>query len=99
MNVFYYKIISQSIMMNFKRLFVSIVVLFTVQIYSQSSCPNSDFEAGTLDGWQGQIGQCCPIYTSPSGIVPGRHTIMTGTGTDPNTCNVVHVVSPGGLFS
>ena len=69
------------------------------QIFSQSSCPNSDFESGTLDGWQGETGFCCPITTSPSGIVSGRHTIMTGTGTDPNTCDVVHVVSPGGVYS
>lgn len=73
--------------------------MFTAQIYSQSSCPNSDFESGTLDGWQGQIGNCCPIFTTPSGIVAGRHTIMTGNGTDPNTCDMVRVVSPGGLYS
>jgi gliding motility-associated-like protein len=86
-------------MINFKKFFFLLLVLFTTQIYSQSSCPNSDFESGTLDGWQGQIGNCCPIFTSPSGIVDGRHTIMSGTGTDPNTCDVVHVVSPGGLYS
>ena len=77
-----------------------ILLVFSAQVYSQSSsCPNSDFEDGTLSGWQGQTGNCCPIFTSPSGIVPGRHTIMSGTGTDPNTCNMVHVVSPGGLYS
>jgi gliding motility-associated-like protein len=85
--------------MNLKGYLLLIIIFFTVQIYSQSSCPNSDFESGTLDGWQGQTGSCCPIGTSPSGIVPGRHTIVTGTGTDPNTCDVVHVVSPGGLYS
>lgn len=71
---------------------------------SQSSCPNSDFESGTLDGWSGRTGNCCPIFTYttgplPSGIVYGRHTLMTGTGTDPNTCNNVTVVAPGGLYS
>lgn len=74
-------------------------MIFTAEVYSQSSCPNSDFETGTLDGWQGQTGSCCPISTSPSGIVAGRHTIMTGDGTDPNTCDVVHVVAPGGRYS
>jgi gliding motility-associated-like protein len=86
-------------MTNLRSFLLTLLALFTAQLYSQSSCPNSDFENGTLDGWTGQTGSCCPIYTSPSGIVPGRHTIMTGTGTDPNTCNVVKVVSPGGLFS
>jgi gliding motility-associated-like protein len=86
-------------MMKLKKCFLSIIVAFTIQVYSQSSCPNSDFESGTLTGWQGQTGACCPIYTLPSGIVDGRHTITTGTGTDSNTCDVVHVVSPGGLYS
>ncbi|MFA6273953.1 MAG: PKD domain-containing protein [Candidatus Paceibacterota bacterium] len=86
-------------MINFKRCLFLLIIAFVVQVYSQSSCPNSDFESGTLDGWQGQIGSCCPISTSPSGIVNGRHTIMSGTGTDPNTCDMIHVVSPGGLYS
>jgi hypothetical protein len=34
-----------------------------------------------------------------TGIVNGRHTIMSGTGTDINTCNVVPVVAPGSTFS
>lgn len=86
-------------MVNLKNYYLLLLLAFTAPIFSQSSCPNSDFESGTLTGWQGQTGACCPIYTSPSGIVDGRHTIMSGTGTDPNTCNVVHVVSPGGLYS
>ena len=64
-----------------------------------SSCTNSDFEAGDLNGWAGHIGYCCPINTPTQAILQGRHTIMTGTGTDPNTCNVVPVVAPGGLYS
>jgi gliding motility-associated-like protein len=86
-------------MINLKSFFFSLLLLFTAQIYSQSSCPNSDFESGTFSGWQGRTGACCPIATFPSRIVPGVHTIMSGTGTDPNTCDVVHVVAPGGTFS
>ena len=86
-------------MMLTKRFFFLLTLLFTLQLYSQSSCPNSDFESGNLTGWQGQTGSCCPIFTSPSGIVDGRHTLMSGPGTDPNTCNTVTVVSPGGLYS
>lgn len=85
--------------MNFKKYLLLITIAFGTQLYSQSSCPNSDFESGTLSGWQGQTGYCCPIVTTPSGIVNGRHTIMSGTGTDPNTCDVVTVVAPGGLYS
>lgn len=75
-----------------------------MQAYSQSSCPNSDFESGTLDGWLGRTGSCCPIYTwtqgpSPTGIIMGRHTLMSGTDTDRNTCGNVPVVAPGGLYS
>lgn len=76
-----------------------VFALITFQISAQSSCPNSDFESGDLSGWQGQTGYCCPIFTAPSGIVTGRHTIMTGTATDPNTCDMVTVVAPGGLYS
>ena len=64
-----------------------------------SSCTNSDFELGNFNGWSGQTGTCCPISTTPSVIISGRHTIMTGTGTDPNTCNVVSYVAPGGTYS
>ncbi len=86
-------------MVQLKNYYLLVLLLFAASVYSQSSCPNSDFESGTLSGWQGQTGSCCPISTTPSGIVQGRHTIMSGTGTDPNTCNIVHVVSPGGLYS
>ncbi len=73
--------------------------LITLQSSAQSSCPNADFESGNLSNWQGQTGNCCPIVTGTSAIVNGRHTIMTGNGTDPNACNNITVVSPGGLYS
>jgi len=80
---------------------VVFVVLFfsSYLVQSQSSCTNSDFELGNFTGWTGQLGSCCPIATTPSAIVSGRHTIMTGTATDPNTCNNVPVVAPGGTYS
>ncbi len=67
--------------------------------FAQSQCPNSDFETGTLSGWNSFTGGCCPINANTPGEVSGRHTIMSGTGTDPNTCNTVTYVAPGGLFS
>ncbi len=64
-----------------------------------SSCANADFEQGSFANWTGTTGICCPINSITPGIVPGRHTIMTGPGTDPNTNGALTVVAPGGLFS
>ncbi|TAH44001.1 MAG: PKD domain-containing protein [Bacteroidetes bacterium] len=69
---------------------------FSAESFSQSSCANIDFEMGDLSGWTGKTGTCCPINTPNSGIVNGRHTIMSGPGLDPNTCDSVPVVYPGG---
>lgn len=78
-----------------------LILLFPEATAAQaiSSCANADFEQGDFTNWQGQVGNCCPVVTAPSGIVPGRHTIMSGTGTDPNTCGHVAVVAPGGHYS
>lgn len=66
----------------------------------QAQCGNVDFELGNFTGWQGTTGVCCPINLPTNGIVAGRHNIMTGAGTDINTCNVVPYVSPtGGNYS
>src|SRR6478672_2060754 len=87
-------------MIKIQKFFLALVLLTATTLFSQqSSCPNSDFESGDLSGWQGGTGYCCPITNTTTGIVNGRHTIMSGTGTDPNTCNMVTVVAPGGLYS
>ena len=83
----------------YHKLLLLIFIINITSLFSQSSCPNSDFESGTLIGWQGGTGSCCPINAFSPGIVNGRHTIMTGTGTDINTCNNVSVGAPGGLYS
>ena len=77
------------------------LIIFLLSFHSGfTQCVNADFEMGNFTGWQGRRGTCCPINTPIVGIVPGRHTIMSGNGTDPNTCNQVPVVSPfGGNFS
>lgn len=81
-------------------LFKILMFFITIEGFSQAStCINADFELGNFTGWQGQLGNCCPINTNPSNITNGRHTIMTGTGTDPNTCGNVTVVAPGGTYS
>jgi gliding motility-associated-like protein len=82
-----------------QKLFLVLQLLCITSVFSQSSCPNSDFEDGTFTGWQGGTGFCCPINITNSGIVTGRHTIMSGTGTDPNACDMITVVAPGGLYS
>ena len=83
-----------------KKLFFLLLLVFNLVCFSQSSsCVNADFELGNLNGWNGQTGTCCPINTSSSLIISGRHTIMSGTGTDPYTCNTVPIVAPGGRYS
>ena len=64
-----------------------------------SSCVNADFELNSFANWTGTTGSCCPINSITPGIVAGRHTIMTGPGTDPNTNGAITVVAPGGQFS
>ena len=63
-----------------------LIVLCPNKIWAQqnSSCPpNIDFESGNLNNWKPFTGSCCPINTGTAGASTGRHTIMSGTGTDP----------------
>ena len=76
-----------------------LVFLITNLVSSQESCYNLDFETGTLIGWEGGTGVCCPVDILNFGIVRNRHTIMRGKGVDANTCNKIAVVAPGGLYS
>ena len=79
----------------------TLVVLFSlISFFAQAQCGNVDFELGNFTGWMGTTGTCCPINLPGNGIVAGRHTIMSGAGTDINTCNQVPYVSPlGGTYS
>ena len=74
-------------------------ILLLLTSISFAQCPNINFEQNSFSGWVGTRGFCCPIVIQNTGIVNGRHTIMSGTGTDINTCNVVPVVAPGSTFS
>lgn len=87
------------IVMKKRSLLLLLFFLITKAVFSQESCYNLDFETGTLNGWEGATGQCCPAILSGYQIVEGRHTMMKGSGFDPNTCNKVPVVAPGGLYS
>ncbi|MFT6814958.1 MAG: PKD repeat protein [Sphingobacteriales bacterium] len=70
-----------------------------IVINAQNNAVNSDFELGNFASWQAAYGTCCPINTPSSGFKPNRHTITSGTSTDPRTDNVVTTVAPGGNFS
>ncbi len=85
--------------MRAQALFAIFLLIALSSSAQNSSCTNSDFEQGTLDGWTGRTGYCCPINTAVNGMVASRHTLMTGTDTDPYTCNNVTVVAPGGTYS
>jgi len=83
--------------MKLKLLFLFLVFCTTIV---RSQCLNAGFELGNFTGWQGTRGNCCPINLTNNGIVFNRHTITSGLGTDPRTCNIVPVVCPwGGNFS
>lgn len=69
--------------------------LFAPKLIAQNTCPNSDFSMNNFTNWQGRTGSCCPINLPTAGIVAGRHTIMTGAGTDPQTGGGLPVVPPG----
>ena len=69
------------------------------QAFTQSSCSNTGFELGDFSSWEGTTGYCCPINSTFPGIVSGRHTIMSGSGFDPNTGTAIPVVAPGGTYS
>jgi gliding motility-associated-like protein len=87
---------------NFKNNIWLIIILVSL-ILSKSNvnaqgCPNADLSQGNFNNWTGFTGN----YNNPAintGIVNGRHTIMTGPGTDPNTCGGLPLVPPGSTFS
>lgn len=82
-------------------LFIEILFFTSLNQFciAQSSCTNADFEQNSFVGWSGTTGTCCPISSTNPGIVSGRHTIMTGPGTDPFTNGQLTVVAPGGQYS
>lgn len=81
-----------------KILLTSIFLMLSTLGYSQ--CTNVDFSLGNFTGWQGYLGDCCPINLNTSPITANRHVITSGPGTDPRTCNQVPIVCPwGGPFS
>jgi gliding motility-associated-like protein len=77
-------------------LHVCALVTSTLAAAQSGSCPNLGFDQGDLSNWLGGTGSCCPITIQGAAMVPGQHTVMSGTGTDPHTDGAVTVVAPGG---
>lgn len=61
---------------------------------SSQTCDNADFGSLNFDNWVGRT-MTWQNQNPVVGIVNGRHTIMTGNGTDANACNDITVVAPG----
>lgn len=74
-----------------------------IPVSSAGTCVNADFETGDFSTWTGKTGSnpsCCTVsgtFTGTSGLVSGRHTIVTGTGNDP--IGGFPLVAPGGTYS
>ncbi|MBS1781410.1 MAG: gliding motility-associated C-terminal domain-containing protein [Bacteroidetes bacterium] len=72
--------------MAYKRiaLLLCACIFVFARVQAQTSCPtNIDFELGNFTNWNLYTGFCCPISTPTPGQVTGRHTITSGTATDP----------------
>ena len=89
-------------MLSLRPLFYSFVILvfahFNAIAQNNTGCPNANLSMGNFTNWQGFTGN----YSNPAasmGIVAGRHTIMTGAGTDPFSCGGLPIVPPGSTSS
>jgi gliding motility-associated-like protein len=81
-------------------LFIACFSLLCTPFFAQNNagCPNANLSMGNFNNWQGFTGN----YSNPAaamGIVNGRHTIMTGAGTDPFSCGGLPIVPPGSTAS
>jgi gliding motility-associated-like protein len=83
----------------YKKIFL--ILFFCLQslnLLSQSQCPNSDFSNGNFDNWNGSSG----IYSNPSlspGINLGTQSIITTSTQDPYTCGGLSTIPVGETFS
>ena len=82
-----------------KMLSISLMAIcFHFSGYAQTVCPNSDFTQGNFTGWTGFTGD----YYNPAqttGIVNGRHTLITAQAVDPFTCGGLNMIPPGATTS
>ncbi len=59
------------------------------------NCTNLNFSLSNFTNWVGKTGTCCPITLTSTGIVAGRHTIISTAGTDPHSCGGLQMIPPG----
>lgn len=93
----------------FCLLVIQVLLLLSVNIgYAQkpSACANSDFSTGDFTNWVGHtsiypydtpnsdVSSSSIPYYYKTGIVPGRHTIITTATPDPFTCGNVLTLPP-----
>ncbi len=80
-----------------KTLFFALALL-AVSVRSNAQVtgqPNIDFELGNTSVWNYYVGHCCPLVLDTATVaLPDRHTLTSGTDTDPY--GHFPVVSPGG---
>lgn len=82
-----------------KNYLIMIILLFaetTINAQQFSSCMNADFEQNNFNNWIAGTGDCCPVNINNSGVVPGRHTIISEAGTDQYSLGYIPFVPPGG---
>jgi gliding motility-associated-like protein len=83
----------------FQKIFLILFFcLQTLNLFSQSQCPNSDFSNGNFDNWNGTSG----TYSNPSlspGINLGTQSIITTSTQDPYTCGGLSTIPVGETFS
>src|SRR4051812_27230698 len=81
---------------NYLTLIILVCSITCINAQQSGNCINADFELADFSHWTGSTGSCCPVNTNIPGIVPGRHTIMSGPGDDPNSSGYIPLVPPGG---
>jgi len=93
------RIIIDTFRMRWPCAFFTIFLLnYSLSAFSQSPL-NIGFESGAFNGWSAATGSCCPFNLSSSGFDSTRHKIVSGSGTDPNSLNVITQVCTGSLYS
>lgn len=83
--------------MKSKHLLIGIAFAVT-SAYSQqtSTCTNADFELNSFNYWVGQTGHCSPVTMTATGIVSGRQTLISSSGSDPFSMGLIPFTPPGG---
>ncbi|MHC1707901.1 MAG: PKD domain-containing protein [Bacteroidales bacterium] len=94
------KLACPTTLLNYRiKILFLISLLFLAGISARSqNCTNADFSLLNFEYWQaytgmhsGSMNGCCPN----TGVVPGRHTIISQTTVDTNTCGNLTVPPPG----